>query len=144
MSRLPALARWILARVLPPCDRDAVLGDLDEEFNQFVAPGRNAAAARWWYARQALGSVPHALRLRSRARRHGSRAGSRGSRLPLPLAQELRYAARAIARRPGFATAVVLTCALAIGVATAVTSLAHAILVEPLPMRPQIRIGVRS
>lgn len=46
---------------------------------------------------------------------------------------ELRLAARSLARRPGFAIAVVATLALGIGASTAVFTIVHGVLLAPLP-----------
>jgi predicted permease len=51
------------------------------------------------------------------------------------LFQDLRYALRTLAARPGFAAAVLLTLALAIGANTLVFSLIDGIYLEPLPYR---------
>jgi predicted permease len=50
------------------------------------------------------------------------------------LAQDLRYAARGLRRKPGFAAAVVLTLALGTGATTAVFSVADEALLRPLPV----------
>jgi hypothetical protein len=47
----PPLPIWILERTIPSRDRDAILGDLVEEF------AARGAGARAWLWRQALGSI---------------------------------------------------------------------------------------
>ncbi|MFY9550644.1 MAG: ABC transporter permease, partial [Thermoanaerobaculia bacterium] len=60
------------------------------------------------------------------------------------LRQDLRYALRNLGRSPGFATTVLATLALASGAVVAIFSVAHAVLLKPLPYRDPdrlVRIG---
>ena len=63
----PRLPRWLLARLLPYDHRSVVIGELDEEFEVTISPARSRLAASRWYWRNAMASVPGALRLRTRA-----------------------------------------------------------------------------
>ena len=56
------------------------------------------------------------------------------------LIQDLRYACRILTRNPGFAIAVVLTLALAIGATTTIFSVVDAVLLQPLPFPEPDRI----
>jgi putative ABC transport system permease protein len=58
---------------------------------------------------------------------------ARGTRWAEDLAGDARYAVRTLLRAPGFAIAATLTLALGIGATTALFSVVHAALLEPLP-----------
>src|SRR5689334_16457292 len=60
----------------------------------------------------------------------------------MELRQDLRFATRTLRRSSAWATGVVLTLALGIGLATAVYTVADTLLLRPLPVRDQDRLVV--
>jgi putative ABC transport system permease protein len=120
MTAPPRFLERLLERLLPDRHRDAVLGDLAEDFAR--------RPSRLRYARQALSAlllVPPPLAMRRRARHQEARMAS--------IAADLRLALRLLRRAPAFAIICVLTLGLAIGAATALYSVARPLLLEPLP-----------
>src|SRR4029078_1205819 len=66
----------------------------------------------------------------------------RSRRVVESVRQDLRFGARTLRRSPGWFVGVVLTVALGIGLATAVFTIAQALLLRPLPVRAQDRLVV--
>ena len=128
---IPRLARWLLQQALPYRDRPAMLGDLDEEFAARRREGRNATA---WYWRQAILSLPHALRRRAPRAARPVRSGVEG------LSNDVRFTLRLWRRQPAFALAAIATQAVGIAITTAVLAVAYAVLAKPLPYRDPDRI----
>jgi predicted permease len=81
---------------------------------------RDSPAARRLLARS-LGAFPHAIWTLSDEMRLD------------PMLQDLKYALRGIIKRPAFAALVIVTLALGIGANTAMFSIVHSVLLEPLP-----------
>ena len=131
----PRIARAILSRALPAADREVVIGDLDEEYRRTMIALVGRRRARLWYWRQALLSVPSAVRLRRRSTVRTDPPAERSSigRVWLELAGDLRYAVRLFARQPGFVLLTIVTQALGVAVTTAVATIAYAVLLRPLP-----------
>lgn len=93
------------------------------------AAGTTALRLRW----RALGALTDALWLR---RHHGGHD---------VIGHDVRYAARALRRRPGFVAVVVLTLALGIGTTTALFSVVDGVLLRPLAFpEPERLVEVRG
>ena len=64
--------RWLMRALVlvasPAIDRDMVVGDLDEEWEERIRPSLGRVAAELWYARESLSLVFGLLRDRLRAR----------------------------------------------------------------------------
>jgi hypothetical protein len=91
----PRIGRALLWLVLPPEDRQAVEGDLHEEFAGIVLPQRGAWRARGWYWGQVLRSVAPLLVLRWQRQGRppllaGGAAALLGAGAPLLAAEALR------------------------------------------------------
>ncbi|HEV8411357.1 MAG TPA: ABC transporter permease [Gemmatimonadaceae bacterium] len=130
----PAAAVWILSRLLGDSEREAYLGDLEEVFRTELAAGRSVRSLRRWYWMELLRAPI------SRDRTHVSTPSGDG--IMQNTFNDLRFAVRLLARRPGFTALAVLTLALGIGATTAIFSAVYPILVAPLPYPHADRVAM--
>ena len=125
----PILARALLRICLPARLREAIAGDLEEQWH---------ASGQRGYWRMALRSIVDCWRETLQAR------AADVATPPAPpwtaLGSDLRFASRLMTRNPGFALAAVLTLALGIGGSTAIFSVVKPALFEPLPYPDPQRI----
>ena len=132
--KLPHGVRRTFRLLVPGAYRDEVDEELrfhlESRIDDLVASGMEPAAAR----REALRRFgdPARLTRECRAVARSREAAARRAGLRHDLAQDLRWALRGLAGEPAFAAAMVLILALGIGAATALFSVADAVLFRPL------------
>ena len=135
--------RWerLLRRLLPAAQRDAALGDAEEEFGRRAARD-GAAAARRWYRGQVLSSLAPALEHRARSVWTEWRTTEREVDRMRAWLKDLQLAFRALRRRPGFSTTVLITLALGVGATTALFGIYRTVFLEPIPLPDSDRIMI--
>lgn len=131
MVRPPRLARLLLKLALDGRFREEGPEGLDRDFEKFSAEGRVRYAA-WWYRYQVARSLVPLLWWRLTRGEAAWRRVVRSVASSAP-GQDAKYALRSLVGSPGFSLVIVLTFALGIGANTAVFSLVHSLVIEPLP-----------
>ncbi len=129
--RPPALARWVLRKLLPTGVRDAFIGDLDERFEAEASADPRAARRRYW----ADVVSPTVLDLRREAQGMplppgASPGAGRGDGLVTSILADVKFALRMLRKAPAFTAVAVCSLALGIGPNTAIFSLVDAILLQ--------------
>jgi putative ABC transport system permease protein len=130
----------VLAWLMPAAQRDAALGDAEEEFRRRVERD-GVAEARRWYRRQVVRSVPAAIGRGVVALLEASRTDREVEPMDAWM-KDLRMAFRALRRRPGFSATVLITLALGVGATTALFGIYRTVFLEPIPLPDSERLMV--
>jgi putative ABC transport system permease protein len=142
MLPLPWPAR-LLRRLLPLAERDEVMSDLAAEYAERQARG---PGARLWLWRQVAASAPTLLRRSAWRGMTGFEPRANHMRPGGPLMEswiiDTRYALRRLRTRPLYACLAVLTLALGVGGAAAITGVVQSLLVKPLPYAAEQELGL--
>lgn len=123
----PRALEALLRRVLPPEDREALVGDMAELYADRVRR-LGGFRGRLWYARHTL---RFALALSTRTRTRTTR--EQGDGMMKGMGEELFHAVRRLVRAPVFAGVSVLTIGVGIGAFASIYSVVDTVLLEPPP-----------
>lgn len=144
--RPPRLPLALLGALLPAAEREEVLADLGDEYAERIRGGDGRFRAAWWVWRQALASLPSLLRRAWWRGRTGFEPHASAFRTGGPAVEQwimdFRFAARRLLRRPWYAFLAVGTLALGVGGTAALTGIARAVLLSPLPYTDPEGIGL--
>jgi putative ABC transport system permease protein len=143
----PRLARWILQHALTGPTRSAIVGDIEEEFAEYVAPRLDRRSARRWFWRQTLLSI--AACVRGPDVPESRQTFVEEPRMPIgrtleDLRDDTVGALRQMRRAPGFTALAAATLALGIGANSAIFALVDATLLRPLPVHEPDRLVLLS
>ena len=129
----PRLAQALLRLAYRQDAREAIAGDLEEEYQE-VAQQHGVLRARLWYWKQAIRSVS------ARSSQDAAAKRSQRGAFMTALSGDIKFGARLLARSPGYTILAIGTIALGIATTVAISSVAYAVLLRPLPYGDEDRV----
>jgi predicted permease len=128
----PRIAVALMSRLVPHDERDPIVGDLTETYDDRVAAGRRFNAL-WFWGQTVLFAVV--------GRRQAATLQPRG-RMTLHLGSNFRQAARRLRIEWRFTLAIVAILAIGIGPASTMLSVLNNVLMKPLPYADPERLAL--
>jgi predicted permease len=138
--RPPVLARLLLLALAPSERRSEIDGDLLEGYTRRATRLGRARARRWYWAQLVTFDVFRLRALRDPRRDLAAPDTDRPRETSAMFLQEMRQAARGLARNRRYLVAAVTVLAVGIGAATSVFTLVNGVLLRPLPYRDADRL----
>ena len=135
MPSPPRLAEWLMRHCAPRADRDAVLGDLQEEFLT-RSEREGVVSARRWYRRQVWRSLPSIIRgslIDSHQAPSSAGDEHHSAGVFASLAQDVVHAVRSFRSAPGAPLIALAVLTLGIGATTAIFTVVDAVILRGLP-----------
>ncbi len=145
MTRLTRCALWLHERSLAPIEREAIIGDLIEDFHAIEQTSGTRSAQRWIWT-QTLGSLGPNLHRRvftpviTPRTESDLQAAADGGRMFNGLMTDVRFAARLSRRQPLMTLVAFLSLTVGLGLNILLFTLADAALLRPLPLREPNRL----
>ncbi len=144
MSPIPRLLYRTVLRTLPEHFRARHGGEMEELYHEALESAGGRGVLAWCYtaARGLVDVLALTARMRSKSRPSASRSSLTTTGIMESTLQDLRLAARSLAKAPGFTIVAVVTLTLAIGANTSIFTLVSAALLRACRAAGRARVDL--